>query len=105
MGIAYGSDIAKAERILYEVARANPLVLEDPAPMVIFKAFGDNSLEFELRVYLAGIDNYVPVWHGINCAIDAEFRKAGIEIAFPQRDIHIRSIDTTVPFHTDRPPQ
>jgi len=105
VGIAYGSDIAKAERILYEVARANPLVLKDPAPVVIFKAFGDNSLEFELRVYLAGIDNYIPVWHGINCAIDAEFRKAGIEIAFPQRDIHIRSIDTTVPFHTSGPPQ
>jgi potassium-dependent mechanosensitive channel len=97
VGIAYGSDIAKAERILYEVARANPLVLEDPAPVVIFKSFGDNSLEFELRVYLLGIDNYLPVWHGINCAIDAEFRKAGIEIAFPQRDIHIRSIDATIP--------
>ncbi len=105
VGIAYGSDIAKAERILYEVAKANPLVLEDPAPVVIFKSFGDNSLEFELRVYLAGIENYVPVWHGINCAIDAEFRKAGIEIAFPQRDIHVRSIDAAVPFHTNRPPQ
>ncbi|HUV65655.1 MAG TPA: mechanosensitive ion channel domain-containing protein [Sedimentisphaerales bacterium] len=103
VGIAYGSDIAKAERLLYEVARANPLVLKDPAPVVIFKGFGDNSLEFELRVYLAGIDNYVPVWHGINCAIDAEFRKAGIEIAFPQRDIHIRSIDASIPIDVNKP--
>jgi potassium efflux system protein len=97
VGIAYGSDIAKAEKLLYEVARANPLVLEDPPPVVIFKSFGESSLEFELRVYISGIDNYVPVWHGINCAIDAEFRKAGIEIAFPQRDIHIRSIDASIP--------
>ena len=105
VGIAYGSDTAKAERILYEVARANPLVLEDPKPMVIFKAFGDNSLEFELRVYITGIDNYVPVWHSINCAIDQEFRKAGIEIAFPQRDIHIRSVDKSIPIDNKRTQQ
>jgi potassium efflux system protein len=103
VGIAYGSDIAKAEKILYEVAKANPLVLKDPAPVVIFKSFGDNSLEFELRVYIAGIENYVPVWHGINCTIDSEFRKAGIEIAFPQRDLHIRSMDPGIPFNTIRP--
>jgi len=103
VGIAYGSDIEKAEKILYEVARANSLVLADPAPVVIFKNFGDNSLEFELRVYISGIDNYVPVWHDINCKIDTEFRKAGIEIAFPQRDLHIRSIDTSIPFNTNKP--
>ena len=105
VGIAYGSDTAKAERILYEVARANPLVLEDPKPMVIFKAFGENSLEFELRVYISGIDNYIPVWHSINCAIDQEFRKAGIEIAFPQRDIHVRSVDKSIPIDTKRTQQ
>ncbi len=103
VGIAYGSDIAKAERILYEVARANPLVLKDPEPVVVFKNFGDNSLEFELRVYVSGADNYLPVWHGINCAIDTEFRKAGIEIAFPQRDIHIRSVTNSMPINTDKP--
>ncbi len=102
VGIAYGSDTAKAERVLYEVARANPLVLKDPAPTVIFRAFGDNSLEFELRVYISGIDNYIPVWHSINFAIDQEFRKAGIEIAFPQRDIHIRSVDKSIPIDAKR---
>jgi potassium efflux system protein len=102
VGIAYGSDTAKAERILYEVARANPLVLKDPKPMVIFKAFGDSSLEFELRVYISGIDNYVPVWHSINFAIDQEFRKAGIEIAFPQHDLHIRSVDKSIPIDSKR---
>ncbi|UCC97931.1 MAG: mechanosensitive ion channel [Phycisphaerales bacterium] len=103
VGIAYGSDTAKAEALLYEVARANPLVLQDPAPVVIFKSFGDNSLEFELRVYIAGIENYVPVWHEINCAIDKAFRQAGIEIAFPQRDIHIRSIKASLPVDTNKP--
>ena len=97
VGIAYGSDIRKAERLLYEVAAANPLVLKDPPPVVIFKSFGASSLDFELRVFLSGMENNVPVWHSINCAIDDAFRKAGIEIAFPQQDIHIRSIQGELP--------
>jgi potassium efflux system protein len=105
VGIAYGSDIAKAEKTLYEVARANPLVLEDPKPIVLFRNFGSSSLEFELRVYIAGIENYVPVWHGMNCAIDDAFRKAGIEIAFPQQDLHIRSAKTKIPVDLYRPPE
>ena len=103
VGIAYGSDIAKAEKTLYEVAAANPMVLEDPKPMVIFRGFGDNSLNFDLRLYISGMDKWIPVWHQTNCAIDTEFRKAGIEIAFPQRDIHIRSKDTSIPINTNKP--
>jgi potassium efflux system protein len=103
VGIAYGSDIAKAEQILYNVARADPMVLKEPAPVVIFKNFGNSSLEFELRVYISGIDNYVPVWHRINCAIDTEFRKADIEIAFPQQDLHIRSADVSIPVNMNKP--
>jgi potassium efflux system protein len=102
VGIAYGSDTAKAEKILYEVAKADPMVLDDPKPIVIFRAFGDNSLEFELRVFISGIDNYLPVWHNVNRAIDQEFRKAGIEIAFPQRDIHIRSVTKSIPIDDKR---
>ena len=105
VGIAYGSDIAKAEKTLYEVAKANPLVLENPRPIVLFRSFGNSSLEFELRVYVAGIENYLPVWHDINCAIDDAFRKAGIEIAFPQQDIHIRSAKANIPIDLNRPPE
>ena len=105
VGIAYGSDIAKAERTLYDVAKANPMVLENPRPIVLFRSFGDSSLEFELRVYVAGIENYLPVWHDINCAIDDAFRKAGIEIAFPQQDIHIRSAKANIPINLNRPPE
>ncbi|MBN2312538.1 MAG: mechanosensitive ion channel, partial [Sedimentisphaerales bacterium] len=103
VGIAYGSDTAKAESVLYEVAAAHPLVLNDPKPVVIFKRFGDSSLEFELRVFISGIENYVPVWHGINFAIDQAFRKAGIEIAFPQHDLHIRSVDPDIAISPYKP--
>lgn len=103
VGIAYGSDTAKAEAVLYEVAGAHPMVLKNPKPVVIFKSFGDSSLEFELRVFISGIENYVPVWHDINFAIDQAFRKAGIEIAFPQRDLHVRSADPDITINPNRP--
>jgi potassium efflux system protein len=97
VGIAYGSDIRKAERLLYEIAASNPAILKDPPPVVLFKSFGENSLDFELRVCVSDMDSYVRVWHSVNCAIDDAFRKAGIEIAFPQRDLHIRTINADLP--------
>jgi len=103
VGIAYGSDITSAERTLYKIADANPMVLKDPKPIVIFRSFGDNSLNFDLRLYISGMDKWLSVWHNINCAIDTEFRKAGIVIAFPQQDLHIRSMDPGIYFNTNKP--
>ncbi len=103
VGIAYGSDIRKTERVLYEIAAADARVLKDPPPLVLFAGFGDNSLNFELRVFFSGIENNLPLWHDINVAIDDAFRKAGIEIAFPQRDIHIRTIHRDIPVHLAEP--
>ncbi len=97
VGIAYGSDTAMAEKVLLEVAHSIPKVLKDPKPFVIFKNFGDSSLEFELRLFIPDLDNYLPIWHEVNLAIDKGFRKAGIEIAFPQRDLHIRSAKAPIP--------
>jgi potassium-dependent mechanosensitive channel len=99
VGIAYGSDIRKAEKLLYEIAENDPRVLKDPAPTVLFKGFGDSSLEFELRVNYSGIEYNLPLWHDTNVAIDDKFREAGIEIAFPQRDVHVRSVDLDIPLH------
>jgi len=97
VGVAYGSDIKKTEKTLYRIAHNQKGVInDDPAPVVLFKSFGESSLEFELRIYVPSMDNYLKIWHEINCNIDSEFRKEGIEIAFPQRDIHIRSVK--VPF-------
>ena len=92
VGIAYGSDTDLAEKQLRKVAAEHPLVLEDPAPVILFQDFGDSSLNFELRVYIEGISDYIQTRHDLNMAIDGAFREAGIEIAFPQRDIHVRSV-------------
>lgn len=91
VGIAYGSDTEKAERLLREAAAAHPLVLKSPSPVVFFCSFGDNSLNFELRVYLHGIENYMKVQHEMNMAIDKIFREHNISIAFPQRDTHLET--------------
>ncbi|MBU0717844.1 MAG: mechanosensitive ion channel, partial [Planctomycetes bacterium] len=97
VGIAYGSNIELAEGLLHKLARENEHVLAEPQPNVFFMGFGDSSLNFELRVFVANIDHFLMTRHELNKAIDGAFRKAGIEIAFPQRDIHVRSIPQTLP--------
>jgi potassium efflux system protein len=92
VGIAYGSDTRRAAEVLLEVARNDPRVLDDPAPAAFFLEFGDSALNFELRVFVKDVSDFLAVRHNMHMAVDAAFREAGIEIAFPQRDIHIRSI-------------
>ena len=92
VGVSYSSDIDQVESILLKVAKKEPAVLVDPAPQVLFKKFGDSSLEFELRVFIPNIEYFIVVQNDIHNAIYKSFKKAGIEIAFPQRDLHVRSI-------------
>ncbi len=89
VGIAYGSDTELAEKLLLKVASENPKVRKDPEPMALFQGFGDNSLNFDLRVFVSELGDRLPVMHELHMAIDREFRKAGITIAFPQRDVHL----------------
>jgi len=96
VGIAYGSDTELAERLLLKVAQEHPKVREDPAPLALFQGFGDNSLNFDLRVFVSELGDRLPVMHELHLAIDREFRKAGITIAFPQRDVHL---DTAEPLN------
>lgn len=91
VGIAYGSDTWKAQTILKRVIRSHPDVLEDPEPQVFFLGFGDSALNFEVRVFCGSTDLLLPIRHDLHMQIDQAFREAGIQIAFPQQDIHIRS--------------
>jgi potassium efflux system protein len=102
VGIAYGSDTKLAEQILLETAKKNPNVVDDPPPTVVFSGFGDSALNFELRVFVPHIRYLVPTRHALHMKIDEAFRAAGIEIAFPQRDLHLRSISTPVPVRVER---
>jgi potassium efflux system protein len=89
VGVAYGSNTDLAQRTLMEVARAHAAVLDDPEPTAYFLGFGDSSLDFQLRVFIGDTDQLFSVRHELHMAIDAAFRKAGITIAFPQRDVHM----------------
>jgi potassium efflux system protein len=97
VGIAYGSDTELARRLMLEVARAHPEVLADPEPIVYFQGFGDSSLNFELRVHSPNIDNFMPIKDAMHTGIDRAFREHGLEIPFPQRDLHVRSIEAPLP--------
>jgi potassium efflux system protein len=89
VGIAYGSDTELAEQLLLKAAQASPLVLKSPEPQAVFLGFGDNALNFELRVFINSINDWIPMLHAMNKTIDKEFRQADITIAFPQRDVHL----------------
>jgi potassium efflux system protein len=91
VGIAYGSDTDLACRLLLEAGREHPQVLDDPAPMAHFEGFGESSLDLKLRCYLATADNRLDIMHGLRTVIARKFKAAGLEIPFPQRDLHIRS--------------
>jgi potassium efflux system protein len=92
VGIAYGSDTEKACRVLMEVAERNAQVLRDPRPVALFRGFGESSLDFELRVFSPDAAHYLQISHDLHMEIDRAFRAEGIEIAFPQRDLHVRSL-------------
>jgi potassium efflux system protein len=96
VGIAYGSEVDKAKELLLKVCNDHPLVLDDPASVVTFEGFGDNSLNFVVRTYLPDLDNRLVVVDALHTNIDRAFRTANIEIAFPQRDLHLRSVDSSV---------
>ena len=92
VGVSYGSDVRLVEKALIDAARSHPEVLDRPEPVVRFTKFGDSALEFELRVWTTTLTHRKGVLiSDLNFAIFDEFKKVGIEIPFPQRDIHIRS--------------
>jgi potassium efflux system protein len=91
VGVAYGSDTVRVREVLLGVARADPEVLSEPGPDVRFDDFGDSSLDFSLLVWIANPREDQRIASRLRFAIDAAFRAAGIQIPFPQRDVHIRS--------------
>jgi small-conductance mechanosensitive channel len=93
VGVAYGSDVPLVTETLMECATASSKVLRMPEPQVLFRDFGESSLDFELRVWASNVDDMLRVESDLRHEIDRRFREAGIEIAFPQRDLHIRSVD------------
>jgi MscS family membrane protein len=92
VGTAYGSDVDKVLETLEAVAEANADIVSSPAPRARFRNFGDSSLDFEVMGWIANPADRGRVQHELNCGIYKAFIEAGIEIPFPQRDLHVRSM-------------
>jgi small-conductance mechanosensitive channel len=95
VGVAYGSDVETVMRVLMTVATESDKVLNEPQPMVLFLNFGDSSLDFQLRVWIADFNERRIIQSALIQEIDRRFRSEGVEIPFPQRDLHLRSVDET----------
>jgi small-conductance mechanosensitive channel len=91
VGVSYQSDLDTVLRSLKEVALENPEILRDPEPDVHLREFGDSSWNMKLRIWIDDPKRHPVVRSDINCAIVRKFRENGVEIPFPQRDLHLRS--------------
>ena len=92
IGIAYGSDTKQACEIVRQVTTDHPEIMDDPSPIITFEGFGDNTLNLVLRAYLATLDNRLGTIHELHHQIYEALNEAKIDIAFPQRDLHLKSI-------------
>lgn len=90
VGVACGSDVRQVTQLLTEVCQANSRVVAVPPPQIYFEAYGDNSLNFTVWVHLRIPSDRTPATHELNSAILEAFNEHGIEIPFPQRDLHIK---------------
>ena len=94
VGIAYGSDVARAIQLVQEAADGHERVLDDPPTLVSFESFGESSLTIVLRCFIGSMDYWRLTISELHQAINKKFKDAGMIIAFPQRDIHL---DTSKP--------
>ena len=91
--VAYGTDPERVIKMLVGVAETHAGVLLERPPMALFMGFGESSLNFELRFWSAWQDTWLQLQSDVTVAVAKALREAGIEIPFPQRDLHVRSID------------
>jgi potassium efflux system protein len=96
VGVAYGTNPEQVIDLLVEVAGSNPGVMRDPKPSAFFVGFGDSALNFELRFWAARQESWFQLKSDVTTNVAKALQEAGIEIPFPQRDLHVRSIDASI---------
>ncbi|MDO8534350.1 MAG: DUF3772 domain-containing protein [Xanthobacteraceae bacterium] len=103
VGVSYDADPDRVRDILFAAAGNLPQVLKTPAPRVLFVRFGDSALEFELRCVVDDVRQALNVKSDLHFAILRQFREAGIEIPYPQREVRVRDDSTENPIEIRKP--
>jgi potassium-dependent mechanosensitive channel len=96
VGVSYSTNPTRACQLLKEICLSHPNVLREPEPTAFFEQFGDSTLDLKARIFLANLDQRLPTKHDLQTEIKRRFEQEGIEISFPQRDLHIRSMPGTL---------
>jgi small-conductance mechanosensitive channel len=104
-GVAYGSDPHKAQSLFQKILDEHPDVLKNPKPVVLFKDLGESSLDFRLLFWTSNFEEWLRIKSEIVFRIHDGLKTEGIEIPFPQRDLHIRSIEKTLHVNMKERPQ
>jgi len=92
VGVAYGSDARKVLELLLDVTKSTEGVADEPAPIVLFMGFGASSLDFAIRAWTNNFGDWVKIRSELTVRVYEALDKAGIEIPFPQQDLHLRSV-------------
>ncbi len=96
IGVAYGTDPRRVLALLRETVEGEERLLKDPAPSVQFLEFGESSLDFRVRAWTDDFDNFWDLRSDLIVRINRAIADAGIQIPFPQRDLHVRGVDAGI---------
>jgi potassium efflux system protein len=96
VGVAYGSDVSKAKTLIFEICKSHPSIVDDPPTSITFEEFGDSTLNLVVRTFLGEVSSRLAVIDALHSQINTKFNEAGIEIAFPQHDLNLRTVDEDV---------
>lgn len=91
IGVSYSDNPREVLDILKRVMKENKRVVPFPEPVAFFNGFGDSSLDFEMRIFIRNITDRIPVQTELRLAVFEAFEEAGIQIPFPQRDLHLKT--------------
>jgi potassium efflux system protein len=96
VGISYDADPQRARDLIHAIVSKHPNVLDDPSPRVTFDEFADSTLNLVVRAFLSSMDVRLETVHDLHTSMHKALRETGIEIAFPQRDIHVRGLEHAI---------